>query len=126
MHPSPDISAISYRQGEPLARYELWQSALTPGSDSLLAVDFELVQYWLDGAAPLPLTALYCVDKGCLNVAVTDQSLSLDEIGAVEQFRAWVDEHGLACATAGMPLELLPSCIPKPQRRTVAPARAWP
>ena len=114
MHPSPDISAISYRQGEPLARYELWQSALTPGSDSLLAVDFELDQYWLDGAAPLPLTALYCVDKGCLSVAVTDQSLSLDEVGAVEQFRAWVDEHGLACATAGMPLELLPSCIPKP------------
>ena len=75
MHQSPGISAISYRQGEPLACYDLWQSALTPGSDSLLAVDFELVQYWLDGAAPLPLTALYCARVWSSGIQISGSAL---------------------------------------------------
>lgn len=110
----PKTPAISYRQGEPQAHYDHWQAAVAPARDALLVVEFELDQYWLEGAAPLSLTALYCVNGGGLRVAVTDQPLSVGKVGAVEQFQAWVDEYGLACATVDTPLELLPLYVLKP------------
>jgi hypothetical protein len=112
----PDKPAISYRLGEPQAHYDHWQATLAPALEALLVVEFELDPYWQEGAAPLSLTALYCLQDGHLQAAVTDRSLSVGvgKVGAVEQFHAWVDEFGLACATVDAPLELLPRSVSKP------------
>jgi hypothetical protein len=115
----PDTPAISYRHGEPQAHYDHWQATLAPARDALLVVAFECDQYWLEGAASLSLTALYCKTGGGLRVAVTDQPLSVGNVAAVEQFHAWVDEYGLACATVDSPLELLPHYVPKPWGREI-------
>jgi hypothetical protein len=105
--------------GEPLDCYRRWRSALAAGADALLLVDFELEQYWLPEAPPLPLTALYCVSTGPLQVAVTDQTLTAGAYSPLEQFDSWTQQCQLARATPVAPLELLPIHIAKPWGREI-------
>ncbi|MEH6636451.1 MAG: hypothetical protein V7700_13075 [Halioglobus sp.] len=107
-------SPVNCLAGEPRACYHAWRSGLTADEDALLLVDFELQRYWLRDAQPLLLTALYCVSKGRVRVAVTDQALSAERQCAVEQFECWVRRYQLASTEPGVPLELFPVSIPKP------------
>ena len=117
-HPTP-TSSVTRLRGEPLAGYRRWRAALTAGADALLLVDFELEQYWLPEAPPLPLTALYCVSAGPLQVAVTDQTLTPGAYSPLAQFDSWTQQCQLVRATPVAPLELLPIHIAKPWGREI-------
>jgi len=84
-----------------------------------LLVDFELEQYWLSSAPPLPLAALYCLSGGRLQVAVTDQPLTAGEYSPAQQFDIWAQQYQLVRATPAAPLELLPTHIAKPWGREI-------
>jgi hypothetical protein len=119
MHHIPQSSPVTWARGEPQACYRNWRSALAAGTDALLAVDFELEQYWLADSEPVSLTALYCVSAGGLQVAVTDRVLAVGEYQALEQFDLWVEQNQLVRATPGAPLALAPAYIAKPWGREI-------
>ena len=85
----------------------------------MLLVEFELPQYWLGGSPSLSLTALYYRDAAGLQVAVTEQPVSVDEAAAAAQFADLVSTRSLFVAVAGQPLPLLSRPIAKPWGREV-------
>jgi hypothetical protein len=99
--------------GEPRSCYQQWREQLAH-REGLLMVSFELPRYWLDSAPTLPLTALYCVSAGRLQVAVTDLALTASDSTPLAQYERWVEEHGLVSFESGTPLALQPEYIAKP------------
>jgi hypothetical protein len=90
------------------------------GGEGLLLVDFALDQPWLDGAPPLPLTAIYHVCGGALSLAVTDRRIAVDErLPLAEQYRAWVARHRLLDVDPTLPLRLHTQTIAKPWGREI-------
>ena len=110
---------LSYLRGEPQDCYQHWHEALGEGAAALLLVDFELHPWWLDQAAPIPLTALYCLDASGLRVAVTELALCDAALSATDLFHHWVAQHRLLAAEPGVALELLPTAVAKPWGREV-------
>ncbi|AQA19014.1 hypothetical protein BST95_12955 [Halioglobus japonicus] len=111
-HSVIDRHFIDYRTGDPAKALAAWREGETGGR--LLLVDFEFVSWWLEGAQPVALTAIYRIDNEVLLSAVTDADLRSTESSAKAQLTAWGEEHDLYVATAGGVLPLLPTCIPKP------------
>jgi len=102
-----------------VSSYQSWASVRDSTEDGLLLVDFELAQHWLAASQStpppaLPLTALYCVSGGQLQVAVTDQQLGAADGEPVAQFHAWVEQYQMASTVVGSPLALHPVGIGKP------------
>jgi hypothetical protein len=112
---SPSLSVCS---GDPQRRLGEWLSG-RGGRDGLLVVEFTLRQYWLAGEPPQALIALYCLCRGALEVAVTDQVLHSDGSPGVEQFATWARLTGSARVRPGDPLSLLPRVIEKPWGREI-------
>ncbi|MCB1676420.1 MAG: hypothetical protein KDI01_09015 [Halioglobus sp.] len=114
-------AGITHRKGSPQACFRQWRAGVDagPGGAALLLVDFELSQYWLAQRPTLPLTALYCLRAGRLEVAVTDRPLSGQHCCAAEQFDAWTAQHDMVVSAPPEPLALLPTAIPKPWGREV-------
>jgi hypothetical protein len=101
---------ITHETGDPWAACLAWRGT-EPG---LLLVDFGFTPWWLAGAAEQQLTAIYCREGGTLRVAVTDASLQASGHAPVEQYAAWLQQHGLCDARIGEALPLAPVHIPKP------------
>lgn len=101
------------RSDDPLACVADWQRE-RQGRDGLLAVEFSLVQYWLEKRPPLRLTALYSQDHTGLQIAVTDQPLATDGSTGPQQFARWVRGGGMAAVRPDTPAVLRPRSIPKP------------
>lgn len=113
---SPHAAAITRVSGEPRSRYRQWRRQLQ-GGEGLLLVNFTLDRYWLDRAAPIPLTALYCVQGDRLHVAVTDQTLTAHKLPPLEQYVEWTRRYRMVEATDNIPLELAALPIDKPWGR---------
>lgn len=112
-HTLPQTSPITCITGEPWSQYLLWREALA--ADGLLLVDFAFTPWWLRGADPLTLTALYCVENGALSVSVSDQMLEAeDALTPVQQYQRWTKQHKLFSAQPGNVLPLHPVFIAKP------------
>jgi hypothetical protein len=100
--------------GDPLHHYKQWSRTSRPGP-GLLLVDFELQQYWLPGARPLALTAIYFISaEGAVYVSVTDETLDNTHADPAQQYAAWAGQHGFAQARLGSALALAPTYIAKP------------
>ena len=65
-------------QGEPADCCRRWRASCSGGSAHLLVVDFALPQTWLDDAATVALTAVYCLDRGGLHMAVAKRDRPYD------------------------------------------------
>ncbi len=102
---------IDFAEGEPRRALSRW---LESGGADLLLVDFQFTPWWLEGAAGQRLTAVYCREGDRISVAVTDIALSTTDLPAREQYRAWIEEHGLFSAALDAVLPLSPVHIPKP------------
>jgi hypothetical protein len=83
-------------------------------AEALLLVEFHLQPYWIADAEPVPLTALYCISDGTLQVTVTDATLTADGSPPAQQYARWLAQHKLVSVIPGEPLPLLPVSIPKP------------
>lgn len=112
-HSIPASSRVTCLTGDPLTLYASWRERLKD-SEGLLLVEFELAQYWLDGAPLLALTALYCVIQEQLLVAVTGQALTADGSAPGSQYRRWLNQHKLASFEPGAVLQLEPENVAKP------------
>ena len=118
-HAAPATGVLTRETGEPLACYARWRAALR-GDEGLLLVDFKLDPYWDESARPLALTAIYCLRRGVLSVAVTDQPLTPDgPLPVLEQYRRWVVRHRLFDVDPNLPLQLQPELIAKPWGREI-------
>lgn len=105
--------ALTYLEGDPLARYARWREQLN-SAEALLLVDFRLDEYWVSSAAKKWLTAIYCFSGDVLRVAVTDVPLTADGLPPVEQYLAWVRRHRMVDAADSEPIELQPGYVAKP------------
>ena len=112
-HRLESASQLTHRHGEPTACYRRWRETLQV-DEALLLVDFAFNAYWLEQAAPLQLTAIYCVRGGALELAVTDHTLVSDELAPRQQYIRWVRRHRLLSYTAGSPIPLASQSIAKP------------
>jgi len=117
-HTIPGSARVSCTSGEPQACYRRWREVLA-ATEALLVVDFNLDRYWLEAAAPLPLTAIYYVSGETLAVAVTDQALVAGDLPPREQYLQWVALHRLASVAPSDPLGLAPEYIAKPWGREI-------
>lgn len=106
-------------QGEPADCCRRWRASCGGGPAQLLVVDFALSQTWLDDAATVSLTAVYCLDQGVLHMAVTDIELIPEECSPQEQFQRWVGRHGLMAVSEDAELELQPREVAKPWGREI-------
>ena len=100
--------------GEPRLCFRHWRETNSDAAAALLLVEFELSQYWLEGAPPVSLTAVYLADAQGWQAFVTERTLSLDGLAAREQFCRWVERYQLLVLTPGLALELMPCHITKP------------
>ncbi len=117
-HSLPEASPILHTEGEPRAALTRWRLQQT-APEALLLVDFELPQYWLQQAPPVPLTAIYCLVGEQLQAAVTDRPLVADGASPLSQYKRWVTRHGLVNWRSGLPLELAPHSVAKPWGREI-------
>lgn len=117
-HRIPASAALTRDSGDPRECFRRWRASRAPG-DGLLLVDFQLIPYWLDNAAPQPLTALFSLCKEALAVAVTDRVLEADVADPTQQYRRWVKQHGLVSFDPSTPTRLGPLAIAKPWGREI-------
>jgi hypothetical protein len=112
-HHLQQSAQLTCLDGEPRACYRRWRETLRT-DEALLLVNFAFDVYWLESAAPLELTALYCVCGDELAVAVTDRSLVADGLAPRQQYIRWVRRHQLLSYAVGDPIPLAPQRIAKP------------
>lgn len=112
------ISRLACDTANPLVCYRQWRANLK-GGDGVLLVDFTLQQYWLVPTASLALTVIYCVSGNSLRIAVTDQSLTLNDLPALQQYEYLLRQYQLPEFDHEQPLQLLPEIISKPWGREI-------
>ena len=118
-HTIKESSSLRHTTGSPTDEFARWLPLCGTG-ECLLLVDFTLEQYWLPDAAPIALTAIYCVngDKE-LSVSVTANALHSSHSACMEQYANWAQEHGFAKVVIGEAVALAPQYIGKPWGREI-------
>mgnify|MGYP001822469258 CR=1 FL=1 len=112
---SSRLPGLTVERGDPL-------SALCdrpPGVGEMLAVEFQLVAYWLDEAPSITLVALYMQTSVGMQLAVTDQVVTVAESSVQAQFEAWARQGNCAIVKVGAALPLVPVYIDKPWGREI-------
>ena len=118
MHSVSESPGFSRDRGEPRACYARWRASLAC-EQAVLLVEFEFARYWLAGATPQPLTAIYCVAGDSLGVAVTDRELVAQGLPPAAQYAQWLGAHGLVSAEPNSPIGLAPETVAKPWGREI-------
>ncbi|MEP4484875.1 MAG: hypothetical protein ABJ013_04530 [Halioglobus sp.] len=109
------IPGLTLERGDPASRVA--EHALAVGD--LLAVEFELEQYWLEGAPSVALVALYAPTSAGTQLVVTDQALVVTESSVDAQFQAWAEQGQCAVVEIGAALPLTPVVVDKPWGREI-------
>ncbi|MEP0202560.1 MAG: hypothetical protein ABJ084_00420 [Halioglobus sp.] len=109
------LPGLTVEQGDPVSVFR----ERPPVAGELLAVEFELEQYWLKGSPSLALVALYAPTAAHTRLVVTDQALVVTEASVEVQFEAWAELGESAVVEIGAALALTPVYIEKPWGREI-------